>query len=435
MGKTLAEKILSAKSGQDAYAGDIVIARVDVAAFQDGTGPLGVRQLQKMNLEQVRAPKSILFIDHAAPSPRKELSNDHILLREFSRKTGAILSEVGDGVIHQRLVEDFAKPGDVVIGADSHSCTSGALGAFATGMGSTDVAIGMAMGKTWFKVPETFRIEVKGKFQSGVYSKDLILYLIGMLGADGATYKALEFGGPAIDRLSMESRFVLSNMAVEAGAKTGLIASDKVTKTYFKSRGRLKDWKPLFPDRDAQYERVIDVDAGKIEPQIAFPHTVDNTRPVSKARGIKIDQVFIGTCTNGRIEDLKVAAKILKGKRRAAHTRLIVCPASRDVYLASMKLGLLETFVHAGASIMGPGCGPCVGVHEGILGDGEICLSTANRNFKGRMGNPEGFVYLASPATAAYSAVRGEISDPRDAMKKEKKRRIRVKKSKKRRKK
>ncbi|UCG92123.1 MAG: 3-isopropylmalate dehydratase large subunit [candidate division WOR-3 bacterium] len=435
MGKTLAEKILSAKSGQDAYAGDIVIARVDVAAFQDGTGPLGVRQLQKMNLEQVRAPKSILFIDHAAPSPRKELSNDHILLREFSRKTGAILSEVGDGVIHQRLVEDFAKPGDVVIGADSHSCTSGALGAFATGMGSTDVAIGMAMGKTWFKVPETFRIEVKGTFQSGVYSKDLILYLIGMLGADGATYKALEFGGPAIDRLSMESRFVLSNMAVEAGAKTGLIASDKVTKTYFKSRGRLKDWKPLFPDRDAQYERVIDVDAGKIEPQIAFPHTVDNTRPVSKARGIKIDQVFIGTCTNGRIEDLKVAAKILKGKRRAAHTRLIVCPASRDVYLASMKLGLLETFVHAGASIMGPGCGPCVGVHEGILGDGEICLSTANRNFKGRMGNPEGFVYLASPATAAYSAVRGEISDPRDAMKKEKKRRIRVKKSKKRRKK
>ena len=230
MGKTLAEKILSDKSGQDARAGDIVIASVDVAAFQDGTGPLGVRQLQKMSLERVRAPRSILFIDHAAPSPRKELSNDHMLLREFSRKTGALLSDVGDGVIHQRLVESYAKPGDVVIGADSHTCTSGALGAFATGMGSTDVAIGMAMGKTWLKVPETFRVEVTGEFRPGVYSKDLILYLIGMLGADGATYKALEFGGPAIDKMSMESRFVLSNMAVEAGAKTGLIASDARTK-------------------------------------------------------------------------------------------------------------------------------------------------------------------------------------------------------------
>lgn len=435
MGKTLAEKILSAKSGQDAYAGDIVIANVDVAAFQDGTGPLGVRQLQKMNLERARAPKSILFIDHAAPSPRKELSNDHILLRTFAKKTGAILSEVGDGVIHQRLVEDFARPGDVVIGADSHSCTSGALGAFATGMGSTDVAVGMAMAKTWFKVPETLRIEVKGKFQPGVYSKDLILYLIGMLRADGATYKALEFGGPAIDRLSMESRFVLSNMAVEAGAKTGLIASDKITRAYLKSRGRLKDWKPLFPDRDANYERIIEIDAGKVEPQVAFPHTVDNTRPITKAKGIKIDQVFIGTCTNGRIEDLKIAAKILKRKKRAAHTRLIVCPASRDVYLASMKLGLLEIFVRAGASIMGPGCGPCVGVHEGVLGDGEVCLSTANRNFKGRMGNPEGFIYLASVATAAYSAIKGTISDPRDVVKKGKQGKMRVRKGKKGRKK
>jgi 3-isopropylmalate/(R)-2-methylmalate dehydratase large subunit len=425
MGKTLAEMILSAKSGQDARAGDVVVAQVDVAAFQDGTGPLGVRQLQKMNLEQVKAPYSILFIDHAAPSPRKELSNDHILLRKFARKTGAILSDVGDGVIHQRLVEDFAKPGDVVIGADSHSCTSGALGAFATGMGSTDVAIGMAMGKTWFKVPETFRVEVTGAFQPGVYSKDLILYLIGMLGADGATYKALEFGGPAIDRMSMESRFVLSNMAVEAGAKTGLIASDMITKAYLRSRGRLKEWRPLRPDKDAQYERVITIDAGKIVPQVAFPHTVDNTKSIDQAKGIKIDQVFIGTCTNGRIEDLKIAAKILKGKKRSLHTRLIICPASRDVYLDAIKLGLLEVFVRAGASIMGPGCGACVGVHEGILGDREVCLSTANRNFKGRMGNPEGFIYLASPATCAYSAITGEISDPRKIFKKAKKEKIR----------
>ncbi|MCK4940555.1 3-isopropylmalate dehydratase large subunit [candidate division WOR-3 bacterium] len=413
MGKTLAEKILSGKSGQDAYAGDIVIAQVDVAAFQDGTGPLGVRQLQKMRLERARASKSILFIDHAAPSPRKELSNDHMLLREFSKKTGAILSEVGDGVIHQRLVESYAKPGDVVIGADSHTCTSGALGAFATGMGSTDVAIGMAMGRTWFKVPETFRVQVKGDFPPGVYSKDLILYLIGMLGADGATYKALEFGGPAIEKMSMEARFVLSNMAVEAGAKTGLIASDKITKQYLKARARVRDWKPVVPDEDAKYERVIEIDARKLVPQVAFPHTVDNTRAVTDAKGIKVSQVFLGTCTNGRIEDLKIAALILKGKQRAHNTRLVVVPASREVFLSAMKSGLLEVFVRAGGIIMGPGCGPCVGVHQGVLGDGEACLSTANRNFRGRMGNPEGFVYLASPATAAYSAIKGEISDPR----------------------
>jgi len=415
MGKTLAEKILSEKSGHDAHAGDIVIAKVDVAAFQDGTGPLGVRQLEKMGIKKVQAATSIFFIDHAAPSPRKELSNDHILLRDFARRTGALLSEVGDGVIHQRLVESYAKPGDVVIGGDSHTCTSGALAAFATGMGSTDVAIGMALGKTWFRVPATFKIEVKGVFQSGVFSKDLILYVIGMLRADGATYKALEFGGETVERMSIESRFVLSNMAVEAGAKVGLIASDKITQEYLRHRGRIDDWRPLSPDKDAQYQRTIEIDAHTLEPQVAFPHTVDNTRAVTRAKGIKVDQVFIGTCTNGRIEDLRIAAEILKGKQRSPHTRLVVCPASRDVYLEAIRLGLLETFVRAGASIMGPGCGPCVGVHEGVLGDKEVCISTANRNFKGRMGNPEGFIYLASPATAAYSAITGEISDPREA--------------------
>jgi 3-isopropylmalate/(R)-2-methylmalate dehydratase large subunit len=416
MAKTLAEKVLSAKSGQDAKAGDIVIAQVDVAAFQDGTGPLGVRQLQKMNLEQVKARNSIFFIDHAAPSPRKELSNDHMLLRAFAEKTGAVLSEVGEGVIHQRLVEAYAKPGDVLIGGDSHSCTSGALGAFATGMGSTDVAIGMALGKTWFKIPETFRVNVKNTFPSGVFSKDLILYIIGMLGADGATYKALEFGGEAIENMSMESRFVLSNMAVEAGAKTGLIASDEVTKAYLQQRGREKDWTALTPDQGAHYERTIDIDAAGLVPQIAFPHTVDNTRTVDEAKDIKIDQAFLGTCTNGRVEDLEIAAKILNGKKVAKKTRFIVCPASRDVYLDAMERGLLEVFVRAGAIIMGPGCGPCVGVHEGVLGDKEVCLSTANRNFKGRMGNPEGFVYLASPATVAYSALKGTISDPREVL-------------------
>jgi 3-isopropylmalate/(R)-2-methylmalate dehydratase large subunit len=377
-----------------------------------------------MRLERVRAPKSILFLDHAAPSPRKELSNDHMLLREFSRKTGAVLSDVGDGVIHQRLVESYAKPGDVVIGADSHTCTSGALGAFATGMGSTDVAIGMAMGKTWLKVPDTFRVEVTGEFRPGVYSKDLILYLIGMLGADGATYKALEFGGPAIEKMSMESRFVLSNMAVEAGAKTGLIASDTKTKQYLKARGRVKEWRPFIPDKGARYERVIKINASKLVPQVAFPHTVDNTRSIGEAKGVRVDQVFLGTCTNGRIEDLKIAARILRGKKRASQTRLVVVPASRDVYMAAMQLRLLEVFVRAGGIIMGPGCGPCVGVHQGVLGDGEVCLSTANRNFRGRMGNPEGFVYLASPATAAYSAITGKISDPREVFSRPKRRAV-----------
>jgi 3-isopropylmalate/(R)-2-methylmalate dehydratase large subunit len=414
MGKTLAEKILSEKSGHEASAGDIVIAKVDVAAFQDGTGPLGVRQLQKMGVKKVRAPRSIFFIDHAAPSPRKELSNDHILLRDFAKTSGALLSEVGEGVIHQRLVESYAGPGDVVIGGDSHTCTSGALAAFATGMGSTDVAIGMALGKSWFRVPATLRIEVKGVFQRGVCSKDLILSLIGMLGADGATYKALEFGGEAIARMTMESRFVLSNMAVEAGAKVGLIASDKVTKEYLRKQGRARDWRPLSADKDALYERIITIDARKLVPYVAFPHTVDNAKPVTKTKGIKVDQAFIGTCTNGRIEDLKIAAQILKGKQRAPHTRLVVCPASREVYLEAIERGLLETFVRAGASIMGPGCGPCVGVHEGILGDDEVCISTANRNFKGRMGNPKGFIYLASPATVAYSAIKGKITDPRE---------------------
>lgn len=414
MGKTLAEKILSYRTNQDVKAGELVISPVDVAAFQDGTGPLGVRQLQKMGLEKVTPQRSIAFIDHAAPSPRKELSNDHILLREFCKKTGAILSDVGDGVIHQRLVEEYVNPGDVVIGADSHSCTPGALCAFATGMGSTDVAIGMALGRTWFKVPETFKIEVTGKFQDGVYSKDLILYLIGMIGADGATYKALEFCGPTVENMSMESRLVMSNMAVEAGAKVGLFASDECTKEWLKIYGREAKYREIKPDEDAQYERVIKIDANEIEPQVAFPHTVDNTKPISEAKGIKIDQFFIGTCTNGRIEDLRISAKILKGKKKAPYTRLIVCPASRRVFIQAIKEGLLEIFVEAGASIMGPGCGPCVGVHQGILGDKESCLSTANRNFKGRMGNPESFIYLASPATVACSSIRGEISDVRE---------------------
>lgn len=414
MSMTLAEKILSLKTGSDVKAGDIVVVDVDVAMVQDGTGPLAVEQLQKMGKEQAAHPdKTILFIDHAAPSPRRELSNAHTTLRNFAKKTGAVLSEVGEGVCHQILVESYVNPGDVVIGADSHTCTSGALAAFATGMGSTDVAIGMASGKTWFRVPETIRINVSGNFQKGVYAKDLILHIIGLIGADGATYKALEFGGGTIEKMTMEGRFVLSNMAVEAGAKVGLIASDATTKAYLESVGRGDKFIALEPDADAIYERIVEVDASSLEPTISLPHTVDNTRKISEASEIKLDQVFIGTCTNGRIEDLRIAAEILKGKKRHQGTRLLICPASKKVYLEALIEGLIEIFIKADAAIINPGCGACVGVHQGILADGENCLATQNRNFKGRMGNPDSFIYLSSPATAAASAIEGKIVDPR----------------------
>ncbi|MCK4575104.1 3-isopropylmalate dehydratase large subunit [candidate division WOR-3 bacterium] len=417
MGKTIAEKIIAEHCGKDVKPGDIVVAKVDVSMVQDGTGPLSVQELQKMDMERVLNPeRTILFLDHASPSPRKELSNAHIILRKFAEKTGAYLSEVGEGVCHQRLVETFVNPGEICVGADSHTCTSGALGAFATGMGSTDIALAFALGKVWLRVPTTFKFIINGKLNKGVYSKDIILYIIGMIGADGATYKAMEFTGDTISNLSMESRFVISNMAIEAGGKTGLIPTDDVTKAYLASRGREDKYTEIRADDDAEYEKVFTIDATTIEPQVAFPHTVDNTKTFPEAKGIKLNQVYIGSCTNGRLEDLRIAASILKGKKRHPRVRLIVIPASREVYLNALKEGLLETFVEAGANILAPGCGPCVGVHEGALGDDEAVLSTQNRNFKGRMGNPKGFIYLSSPATAAYSAIKGEISDPREVL-------------------
>ncbi len=412
MGKTISEKILGDHSGADAFAGDIVVAKIDIACAQDGTGPLTVEQMQKMKMVS-NSLNNIFFIDHAAPSPRKELSDAHATLRKFARETGAKLSDVGEGVCHQILVESHASPGDVVIGADSHTCTSGALGAFATGMGSTDVAVGMALGKTWFRVPGSFKVVVNGSFEKGVYPKDLILHIIGEIGADGATYKALEFCGDTVENMSMSGRFTLTNMAVEAGAKTGLISSDSATKAYLEQQGRGDKFREICADEDADYERTIDIDASDIVPVVSAPHTVDNVKPVTEMSGIKVDQVFIGTCTNGRFEDLKIAADYLRGKTVNPETRLLVAPASRQIYLKAIDEGIIRTLVESGASILPPGCGPCVGVHQGILADGEVCLSTQNRNFKGRMGNPAGEIYLASPATAAASAIKGEIFDPR----------------------
>jgi len=417
MGKTLAEKILSAKSDNSARAGDIIIASVDLVFFHDTTGPLTIRQFRESGLKKLTQPeRTAVFIDHAVPSPTHTLSNDHIMMRQFASETGAMLSDIGEGVCHQLVAESMARPGDIVVAADSHTVTAGGLGAFATGMGSSDVAVAMGLGKTWFRVPESIRIMVTGKFQRGVTAKDLILHLIGQLGADGATYKALEFGGDGIREIPMAGRFTVANMAVEAGAKAGIFPSDDVTKDYLVAQGRGTVYQPLFPDADAVYDHTIQIDLGAIEPTVSRPHTVDNVASARELKGTRIQQVFIGTCTNGRLEDLEIAASILKGKKCHPDTRMIIAPASRQVYLASLEKGYLQSLVEAGATVLPPGCGPCLGLHQGTLGDEESCLSTANRNFKGRMGNPKAFVYLGSPATAAATALAGEITDPREVM-------------------
>jgi 3-isopropylmalate/(R)-2-methylmalate dehydratase large subunit len=415
MEKTLAEKILSNKSGTEARAGSIVIVPVDLVFTQDSTGPLAIRQLKESGLDRIHNPqRTVHFIDHSAPSPAKELSNDHIFIRKFAAEKGTILRDAGEGVCHQLVAEDYASPGERVLGADSHTVTAGGLGAFATGMGSTDIAIAMALGKTWLRVPETIKVEVNGEFPAGVYAKDLILHLIGTITADGATYRSLEFGGDTIDKMPVHDRLTIANMVVEAGAKVGLFPSDEITRRYLESRGRGDRFIPLEPDKGAACESVIKIGAARLEPTVSRPHTVDNTAPARELKGTKIDQVFIGTCTNARLEDLRIAARILKGKKRHPRTRLIVGPASKQILLEAIAAGYITDLVEAGAIIVPPGCAACLGVHQGVLGNGEACLSTANLNFKGRMGNPDSFIYLASPATAAATAIRGEITDPRD---------------------
>ncbi|MDD2251564.1 MAG: 3-isopropylmalate dehydratase large subunit [Dehalococcoidales bacterium] len=417
MGKTLAEKILSDKSGGLRKAGDIAISSVDLAFVQDTTGPLTIRAFKEAGFcELANHEKTVLFLDHAAPSPNWQLSNDHVFMRSFARETGCILSDVGEGVCHQVVAEKLAKPGDVIVGADSHTVTAGGIGAFATGMGSSDVAVAFALGKTWFRVPDTLLIELAGKFSRGVYAKDLILHLIGRIGADGATYKALEFGGSGVTKMAVTDRLTIANMAVEAGAKVGLFPSDEMTYEYLKSVGREKDYKPLYPDPDAQYSEKISIDLAALEPTVSKPHTVDNTALARDLKDINVDQVVIGTCTNGRLEDLEIAASILKGRRRHSRTRLIIGPASPKVLRDGVKKGYIDILLAAGGIILPPGCGPCLGLHQGALGDDEVCLSTANRNFKGRMGNPKGNIYLASTATAAASAITGKITDPREVL-------------------
>ena len=413
---TLAEKLISEKVGREVRAGEVVVCPVDVAFAQDGTGPLAVRQIEKLGIEKLAHPtNTVFFCDHAAPSPRRELSNDHMLLRAFAEKSACRLSDIDGGVCHQVIAESFAAPGMVVVGADSHSCTAGALGAFATGMGSTDVAVAMALGKTWLRVPETIRVTVTGDLPEFVPSKDLILDLVGTLGADGATYMALEFHGETVDAMTQSSRLAISNMAVECGAKCGLVAPDGTTRGWLASHGRADDFREIAPDDGAAYAREVAIDAAALGPRVALPHQVDNVVPVAEAKGVTVHQVFLGSCTNGRLEDLELFADLVRGKKKHPNVRVIVTPASRRVALEASRRGVLAELLEFGAGVQNTGCGACVGVHGGILGDGERCLATSNRNFKGRMGNPKAEIVLASPATAAAAAVAGEIVDPREA--------------------
>jgi 3-isopropylmalate/(R)-2-methylmalate dehydratase large subunit len=415
MGKTIAEKILSNHSKQDARAGDIVIADIDFCMGQDGTSGVAIDVFNKMNIAKVFSPSKIaIVIDHSSPSPNEGVSAIHKKIREFTRSQGIKLYDIGCGVCHQLLPEQgHVTAGDLVIGADSHTCTYGAINVFSTGVGSTDFAAVMASGKLWFKVPQSVKYVFKKNLPRGSSSKDLILYLIGRISADGATYLSAEFDGEAIDTMSVDERFTISNMAIEFGAKAGLMRPDKKVMDWVKKHSK-KIPNPAGADKDAKYIDIVEFDASKIGPQVAKPHQVDNVSPIEEVEGLVIQQGFIGTCTNGRVNDFEVAAKILKGKKIKSGTRLILAPASKDIMLELIKKGIYQSLVESGGTFVTPGCGPCVGTHNGVPSDGENVISTANRNFKGRMGNPNAFIYLGSPATVAASVLNGKITDPRN---------------------
>ncbi|WP_309493209.1 3-isopropylmalate dehydratase large subunit [Candidatus Hecatella orcuttiae] len=413
MGKTITEKILSRASGKNVEQGELVVAEVDLAMAHDGTAPLAIKMFREMGGELLwNAKKVILVIDHVAPSATEGTSSLHKLMRQFSAEQKIEnFYDVGVGVCHQLMVEKHVEPGMVVVGADSHTCTYGALGAFSTGIGSTEVAAVFKTGKLWFKVPETLKINLDGEMPPHVTPKDVILYLIGQIGADGATYKAVEFSGEAVKHMSVDGRLTLCNMVVEMGAKNGLVEPDETTEKYILEKRRNFS-KALKNDPDAEFVETREYDVSKIEPQIACPPTVDNVKPVKEVEGLDIHQVFLGSCTDGRVEDLKEAAEILAGKRISPHVRMIVVPASVNVYLEALEAGFIKTFLEAGCTLCNPGCGPCVGAHQGIPAPGEVVLSTSNRNFVGRMGCAEADIYLVSPKTAAVSALTGKITDP-----------------------
>ncbi|MBI4972316.1 MAG: 3-isopropylmalate dehydratase large subunit [Candidatus Omnitrophica bacterium] len=414
MGKTISEKILSAHAARDLRAGNFAICKVDFTFGQDGTSSIIIDRIKELGLAKLKT-KFCMVIDHSAPAPNEGVSRVHKKMRDFAGSYNADLYDIGCGVCHQVIPESGEiLPGDLVLGADSHTCTYGALGVFSTGVGSTDLAITLATGKNWFKVPETIKIILTGRIPRGVFAKDIILYLIGSLKADAATYKAIEFSGPTVAQIDMDGRFTICNMVVEMGAKAGFMPQDKKTLAWLKCRvAKNKKIVQVSADKDAKYDKIIELDIAKLTPQVACPHSVDNVKCIEELKNIKIDEAFLGTCTNGRLSDLKIAASILRARRVAKGVKLIIAPASRAIYLEALKMGLVDIFIQAGAVVVVPGCGPCVGTHNGVPADGEIVISTANRNFKGRMGNPRAFIYLASPATVAASALEGKITDPR----------------------
>jgi len=416
MPMTITEKILAAHAGKEQVVpGELINARVDFVLGNDITAPVAIKEFEKIGVNEVFDRERITLVpDHFTPNKDIKSAEQAKLLKEFSRKHGLVnYFEVGRmGIEHCLLPEQgLVGPGDLIIGADSHTCTYGALGAFSTGVGSTDLAAAMALGETWLKVPESIKFEFAGKLQPWVGGKDLILHTIGDIGVDGALYQAMEFTGPAIESLSMDGRLTMCNMAIEAGGKNGIIVPDEITRTYVEGRCK-RPYQFYQSDPDAKYEKIYQYDASLIEPQVAFPHLPENSRPVSEAGSVEIDQVVIGSCTNGRMEDLREAARLLKGKKVHKNVRLVVFPGTQEIYLQAMREGLFEIFVEAGGAVSTPTCGPCLGGHMGILAKGERAIATTNRNFVGRMGDPESEVYLANPAVAAASAILGRIAGP-----------------------
>jgi 3-isopropylmalate/(R)-2-methylmalate dehydratase large subunit len=410
MGSTITEKTLANASHMKEVApGDFVVADISYVMAHDSTGPLAIESFYGITDKVFNPDKVIIVFDHFFPPPTVAGAALHQKSRKFVADQN-ISGFFTNGVCHQILVEKFVSPGDVVVGADSHTCTEGALGAFTTGLGSTDIGGAMATGKCWFKVPESLKFSLTGSLRKGVYAKDVILSIVGDVGAAGALYKACEFTGEYVKSASVSSRLTLCNMTIEMGGKNGIIEVDQKTIEFLGGR----EGKIFRSDKDAVYEDEYAVDVSGIEPQVALPPTVDNVEPISAVEGRPIDQAFLGTCTNGRLEDIEVAARILKGKKIAKNVRLIVSPASQDIYLEAFEKGYLQELIKAGGAFCNPSCGPCIGRHEGVLCEGETCLSSQNRNFSGRMGSPEADIILASPATVAASALAGKIVDPRD---------------------
>jgi 3-isopropylmalate/(R)-2-methylmalate dehydratase large subunit len=420
MSQTISEKIFSKVSGKKVKAGDFVLADIDCAMTHDITGPLAVEGFREIVKDKkgkkVWDPKKIVILfDHQVPADSLAAAANHIMLRQFAKEQGILNYDIFEGVCHQVMPEkEHVRPGDLIVGSDSHTCAYGALGAFSTGIGSTDMAFVFATGKLWFRVPETMRFEVNGKLSRRVHSKDVILHLIGDVGVEGARYKAVEFCGSTVRDMDIPGRMTMSNMAIEMGGKAGIVEADCVTEKYL--RERIPDlklntkWKS---DSDAVFSESKMYDVSDLSPQLACPHNVDNVKSVEEVEGTKIDQVFVGSCTNGRFEDIEIVAKIMNGEKVAKGVRLLIIPASHTEYMKTLRAGYVEQFMEAGAIVESPCCGPCMGGSFGLLGKGEVGLSTSNRNFKGRQGSPDAFVYLSSPATAAASAIYGEIKDPR----------------------